>query len=183
MNKFNVGNLLVADPFLNDINFGRSVVILTEVSDNSAMGFILNKPYSKKLNQLIDGVEHHQFTIYKGGPVQEDTLHFLHNRPDLIENGHKICDSIFWGGDFENALSLIKDGFLTPNDIRFFIGYSGWDKLQLEEEFESNSWFLHSAKQHFVFHKNSQFLWKDVLLDMGGEFSKMVNYPIDPQLN
>jgi putative transcriptional regulator len=183
VNKFNAGNILVADPFLKDVNFGRSVVILTDVDNDAALGFILNKTYPKKLHQFIDGVDFTSFPIYNGGPVQQDTLHFLHNRPDLITDGNKIIDGIFWGGDFDNVISLIKDGILTPFDIRFFIGYSGWDKHQLNEEFDANSWFLHQAKSQFVFNKNHETLWKDVLFDIGNEFAKFVNYPIDPQLN
>lgn len=183
MKKFNAGYLLVADPFLKDANFSRSVVLLTEVENNMAMGFLLNKLYPKKLEDLVEEFNDIHFPIYNGGPVQQDTLHFLHNRQDLIDDGNEIAEGIYWGGNFELALSLVKDRILTPRDIRFFIGYSGWDKNQLEQEFDENSWLLHRGKSKFIFHHYCDNLWKEVLNDMGAEFSKLSNYPIDPQLN
>lgn len=183
MNTYKTGQILVAHPFLKDDNFSRSIVLLADVAKSAAMGFILNKPFFRNLNDLIVDLDAIHFPVYNGGPVQQDTLHFLHKRPDLIDDGNKICEHVFWGGNFELALSLVKDGILTPRDIRFFLGYSGWDEDQLHQEFKENSWLLHDGKSKFVFHHNNSTLWKDVLYDMGTAFSKFANYPIDPQLN
>ncbi len=40
------------------------------------------------------------------------------------------------------SLSLINEKKVTSNDIRFFLGYSGWDGNQLEKELQSNSWVV-----------------------------------------
>ena len=53
-----------------------------------------------------------------------------------------FTENIFWGGDFKTVVDVINDGRLNENDIRFFLGYSGWDANQLENELNSNSWIL-----------------------------------------
>lgn len=177
------GKLLIADPFLRDPNFMRSVVFICEHKVEGSFGFVLNRRYEQLLGELIVGVEMSTFPVYYGGPVQIDTIHFLHHRPDLIPGGVTVTDGIVWGGDFEAILELLKANELTERDIRFFIGYSGWAKGQLEEEMKLKSWITGEASRKLVFPSNVDNTWKDALKQLGGEYGQMVNYPIDPQLN
>jgi len=78
----------------------------------------------------------------------------------------------------EYANNLLKN-----NDIRFFIGYSGWGNRQLEEELKEKSWIMSRPSCRMTFENNPAHLWKDALKNLGGEYSQMANYPIDPQLN
>jgi len=183
MNIIESGILLVSDPFLKDPNFLRSVILICEHEAEGSLGFVLNKQYTKNLNQLIEGVDGLHFPVFLGGPVQTDALHFLHTKPRLIEGGLNIINGVYWGGNFEQALDLMKSKKITPRDIRFYLGYSGWSIGQLDAEVAEKSWLLHKAERQFIFHHNADTLWKDVVKDMGGEFKQLVNYPIDPQLN
>ena len=183
MNEVTPGTLLISDPFLKDPNFLRSVVLICEHQKEGSFGFVLNKLYNQTLGELMTDLDSFNYPVYYGGPVQIDTLHFLHRRPDLIEGGVLVVDNIYWGGNFEQVIVYLKDGLLKPNEIRFFIGYSGWGEGQLEDELKERSWITHEASKKIVFHKNASFVWKDALLDMGGEYAMLVNYPIDPQLN
>ena len=177
------GKLLIADPFLRDPNFMRSVVFMCEHKDEGSFGFVLNRRYDHFLGELINGVETSNFPVYYGGPVQVDTIHFLHQCPQLIEGGVEVTDQIYWGGDFETVVQLIKSNRLTSNDIRFFIGYSGWGEGQLEEEMKLKSWITAEGTRKLIFSVNADNVWKDALKQLGGEYVQMVNYPIDPQLN
>ncbi len=177
------GILLISDPFLKDPNFLRTVVLLCEHQPEGSLGFILNKRYEQTIGELMTDLEDCNFPVYYGGPVQKDTIHFLHQRPDLIEDGHNIIDGIYWGGDFTEVVELIKLKKISQNDIRFFIGYSGWGEQQLENELQEKSWITREAIRQLVFHKNTDAIWRDALKDLGGEYSMMTNYPIDPQLN
>ncbi len=177
------GILLISDPFLKDPNFLRTVVLLCEHQTEGSLGFILNRLFPQTIGDLISGLEECNFPVYYGGPVQKDTIHFLHKRPDLIEEGIEIIDGIYWGGDFGEVVELIKEKKLLQNDIRFFLGYSGWGEQQLENELKEKSWITREAMRKLVFHKNTDAIWKDALIDLGGEYSQMTNYPIDPQLN
>lgn len=177
------GKLLIADPFLRDPNFMRSVVFMCEHKDEGSFGFVLNRRYEQLLGDLIAGLETSDFPVYYGGPVQVDTIHFLHQRPDIIPGGAEIIDGIFWGGDFETIIELLKDNQLTERDIRFFIGYSGWGEGQLDEEMKIRSWITGDATRKLIFPSNVDNTWKDALKQLGGEYVQMINYPIDPQLN
>ncbi len=183
MNKLQSGMLLVSDPFLKDPNFLRSVVLICEHNNEGCFGFVLNNKYEKNLNELVENLDDIHFPVYQGGPVHLNTLHFLHTKPLLITGGLHIIDNIYWGGNFNKVLELISTRQIKPKDIRFYLGYSGWSEGQLEEEVEQKSWMLHPAKRNFVFHLNTNNLWKDVLNDMGGDYKLLGNYPKDPQLN
>lgn len=177
------GLLLISDPFLKDPNFLRTVVLLCEHQQEGSLGFVLNKKFGQTIDELIPDLEGYKLPVFYGGPVQPDTIHFLHQRPDLIEGGFFITDGIYWGGDFEQVVSLITNQALSSKDIRFYIGYSGWGEGQLAEELKGKSWITREGLKKLVFHFNPDLIWKDALKDLGGEYTQMINYPIDPQLN
>jgi putative transcriptional regulator len=177
------GKLLIADPFLKDPNFMRTVVFMCEHKDEGSFGFVLNKKHDQHLGELLQGYETSTFPVYYGGPVQLDTLHFLHQRPDLIPGGFEVINGIYWGGDFEAVLDLMKGDELTEKDIRFFIGYSGWGEGQLDEEMKIKSWITTDGTKRLIFRSNIDDTWKDSLKQIGGDYVQLINYPIDPQLN
>ena len=72
------GILLIADPFLKDPNFLRTVVFICEHQDGGTMGFVLNKQYNRTLDELMTDFEGCHIPVYSGGPVQTDSIHFLH---------------------------------------------------------------------------------------------------------
>ena len=136
------GKLLIAEPSLTgDVSFNRSVVLLAEHNDEGSVGFILNKPLNYSMNDLVDEIEV-PFPVFNGGPVEQDNLYFIHKVPDLIPNSVEISDGIYWGGDFEITVMLVNSGKISQKDIRFFLGYSGWASLQLDQELDSKSWIV-----------------------------------------
>jgi putative transcriptional regulator len=177
------GVLLIADPFLKDPNFIRTVVFLCEHQTEGSFGFVLNKAYEYSLNELIQGLDDLSIPVFYGGPVQMDTIHFLHECPDKISGGYEIVDGVFWGGDFETTIEQIRKGKIPLNKIRFYIGYSGWGSGQLAEEIKEKSWLSVKANRSLVFHKKTEEIWKEALKQLGGDYEMMVNFPIDPQLN
>jgi putative transcriptional regulator len=177
------GILLIADPFLKDPNFLRTVVFLCEHNEDGCFGFVVNKSYSNTLEELVEEADGVTLPVYYGGPVQVNTIHFLHQYPEQIPNGTEVLNGIYWGGDFDKAIDLVKSGKIDSNKIRFFIGYSGWEAGQLEDELKEKSWITANASRNLVFHKNTDEIWKDALRQMGGDYEMMINFPIDPQLN
>ncbi len=177
------GKILIADPFLKDPNFMRTVIFICEHQQEGSFGFVLNKPYDQNIGELLVDLEEYDFPVYFGGPVQLDTVHFLHNCPELIHGGFEVIEGIFWGGDFQEVVQLIKAGKLSAKDIRFFIGYSGWSEGQLVAEMKEKSWITSDGTRELIFIKNIKDTWKVALKNLGGEYVQMVNYPIDPQLN
>jgi putative transcriptional regulator len=183
MIELSPGALLIADPFLKDPNFMRTVVLLTEHQDEGTIGFVLNRQYENTLDELLPEVGAFKLPVYYGGPVQMNTIHFLHRYPDQIKGGIEVIKGIYWGGDFDSVIELINNGNADPGKIRFFIGYSGWSSGQLANEMKEKTWLTANAINKLVFHPNAEEIWKDSLKHLGGEYEMMINYPIDPQLN
>ena len=176
------GLLLLAEPFMADPNFKRSVVFICEKQKSGSVGFILNRPMPLKLSEAVEDIVNFDATLYYGGPVQTDTLHFIHNVPEL-EGSIKIIEGLYWGGNFEALKAMINSGQVSPENFRFFLGYSGWDMTQLDSEMEENSWIAHPANAAHVFKVKPDKLWREVLVEKGGEYAMMVNFPEDPSLN
>jgi putative transcriptional regulator len=177
------GILLIADPFLKDPNFLRTVVLLCEHNADGTIGFVLNRQYKNTIDELIPELDGHQLPVYYGGPVEETSIHFLHQYPDEIPGGQEVMKGVYMGGDFEILINLIKDSVIDTNKIRFFIGYSGWSSGQLKEEIDEKTWLTVKANRKLVFQTNYEQIWKDALKHLGGDYEMMVNFPIDPQLN
>jgi putative transcriptional regulator len=177
------GMLLIAEPFLKDPNFMRTVVLLCEHQDEGSFGFVLNRDYEYTLEELIPDLTGMDQPVYIGGPVQKDTLHFLHQYPEAIPGGFEVADGIYWGGDFELAIQGLRDSRFERDKIRFFIGYSGWTGGQLDLELKEKSWLVTPARQNLVFPAKPDQVWKDSLRKMGGDYEMMINYPVDPSLN
>ena len=177
------GILLIADPFLKDPNFMRTVVFLTEHGKEGTVGFVINRQFENTLDELIPEIEGHKLPVYYGGPVQPNTIHFLHRYPDKVPGGIEVMKGIYWGGDFDSVVDLINNGNLDEEKIRFYIGYSGWNAGQLEDEMKEKTWLTVEAARHLIFHSDAEQIWKDSLKHLGGEYEMMINFPIDPQLN
>lgn len=177
------GILLISDPFLKDPNFKRTVVLLCEHKEEGSFGLVLNRLFDHTLDQLITESEGHKVPVYYGGPVQMDTLHFLHQLPEDVPGGQEIATGIYWGGNFERVMNLLTSGMLDLTKIRFYLGYSGWGSGQLHDEMNEKTWLTVNATRKLVFQTNTDEIWKDALRSMGGQYEQLIHYPIDPQLN
>lgn len=177
------GTLLIANPFLKDPNFSRTVIFLCENTEQGTFGFVLNKQFSTNLNKLIPDLGMPAFPVFSGGPVQPDSLHFLHQYPDLISGGEEVFDGVYWGGNFESLQIHLKNNDISTDKIRFFIGYSGWTEGQLDMEMKEDSWITVKATRKLIFETSATETWKESLNFLGGDYKLMANYPIDPQLN
>ncbi len=177
------GTLLIAEPFLKDPNFMRSVIMLCRHSEEGTFGFVLNKMYEHTLDDLITDMEGFPVPVFTGGPVQMDTIHYLHQCPDLIPESQHVSGDIYWGGNFETVKLLIKTESIDLNKIKFFIGYSGWESGQLENELSEKTWLVTTTTSSLVFSTPYENIWKEGLKQLGGKFELMINFPIDPQLN
>lgn len=178
------GKLLVAEPSLTgDVSFNRSVVLLAEHNQEGSVGFILNKPLDYNICDLVTEIKI-PFQVFNGGPVEQDNLYFIHKVPHLIENSVEISDGIFWGGDFETTVELINNEVITEQDIRFFLGYSGWGSQQLDQELSSKSWVVvQNEYESGILEKSSIAFWKEKMVELGGDYLLWSNAPENPSLN
>lgn len=178
------GNLLVAEPsIIGDLSFNRSVVLLADHNDEGSVGFILNKPLRYTIHDLIPEISA-TFKIYNGGPIEQDNLYFIHNIPQLISGSIEIATGIYWGGDFEQTKSLINEGKVSRNNIRFFLGYSGWDAEQLQNELDAHTWIISENElQNKIIGKSPSDFWREKIIEQGGEYLIWSNAPENPIYN
>ncbi len=177
------GDFLIAEPFLGDPNFERSVVFLCESNELGAFGLVVNQETQLKLGDVLDEDIYHDFPLFLGGPVENNTLHFLHRRPDLISNGVLIKENLYWGGDFEQVKTCLNLNQIGTDEIRFFAGYSGWGEEQLKDELEQKAWIVTTTDADFLFTTPAGSFWREILRQMGGEYRSIAHYPVDPTLN
>lgn len=178
------GTLLVSEPFMIDPNFKRSVVLLTEFEINGAVGFVLNQKSNLVLSDLISDIKCDDFPIFIGGPVENDSLHFLHRCYDKIKSGIKIREGLFWGGNFETLKILLQNNRINTDEIKFFIGYSGWGAGQLESEMKQNSWMVADKfDSEVVFVEDEENLWREVVVGLGPKYAHIANFPENPRWN
>lgn len=176
------GRILISEPLLSDTYFKRSVVLLAEHSSEGAVGFVLNKPIEVPLNDVLDDFPALDADVYVGGPVAKDTIHFLHTLGEMIPDTMKIKDNIYWGGDFDALKELIGLGVVKPNQVRFFLGYSGWSPNQLEEEIENNAWVVSEMDTEKIMHADEK-IWKETLNELGKKYKVWSNIPENPAMN
>lgn len=179
-----VGRILISEPFMLDPNFKRSVIYLTQYDENGATGFVLNHRNEGVFGDFIPEVPYSEQPVFTGGPVANDTLHFLHTKPELIAEGMEVVDGLYWGGDFEPIKEMAKANQLNPDEVKFFVGYSGWAAGQLEAELNENVWIVAElADFSLIFTQTESELWKQAVRGLGDRYAHIANFPENPLLN
>jgi putative transcriptional regulator len=176
------GRILISEPLLSDTYFKRSVVLITEYSDKGAIGFVLNKTLDMPLAEMLVGFPNFKTTIGIGGPVEKDTIHFLHSLGEMIPNSIHVADDIYWGGDFDTLKELISTGIVTSGQVRFFLGYSGWSPNQLDNEIKENAWLVTKIESSKIMSADKDF-WKKTLDKLGEKYKVWSNIPENPAMN
>ncbi|MEM9991368.1 MAG: YqgE/AlgH family protein [Bacteroidota bacterium] len=177
------GNVLLAEPFMRDGNFKRAAIFLCEHNEDGSLGFVMNKPLNMQVNELIADFPAFEAEVYFGGPVQTDTIHYIHDVGNLLEGSTKVVEGVYWGGNFSKLKFLISSGLIKPENIRFFVGYSGWSSGQLWEEMLQQSWVLSQMHANYLFKSKAAMLWEEVMNHKGGTFSVIARMPNQPTWN
>ena len=188
--KPSLGGIIVAEPFMANPHFKRSAVLITEFDQCGTRGFIFNKITDKSVNEAIDEFPFIDTQLYFGGPVEDDTLYYVHTIGKKLENSVMLGENLWWGGNYDQLLFLIDTKQVRPNQIRFFAGYAGWEPHQLEFEISEKSWIVHQSSpsiradvKKWIFDYAPENLWGDVLRSMGDKYKLLANFPSDPNLN
>ncbi|MFZ5551783.1 MAG: YqgE/AlgH family protein [Bacteroidota bacterium] len=177
------GKILISEPFLDDDFFKRSVVLLCEHNEEGSFGFVLNNFVDINLHELIDELPDVKMRISVGGPVKNDNLYYIHTLGEKIPGSLEVMKGIYMGGSYDVMKEAISNGEVKSGQLRFFVGYSGWDRGQLEKELEMSAWLVARADAEDVMNTDIDDLWKKILTGMGKEYSAIANFPDDPTLN
>ncbi len=166
--KIQTGGFLLAEPFMWDSHFRRAVVVLTEHGEHGTHGFMLNKPIGIALNDVLASFPKFDAEVHYGGPVATDTLHFIHTAGDLLSQSHKVRNGLWWGGDLDELVFLVRNDMITPNDVRFFVGYTGWSPGQLYGELADGAWLTDDGDLNYIFKSRTRQMWREILHNRNG---------------
>ncbi len=177
------GRILIAEPFLPGTYFNRSVILLVAYGKKGAVGFILNKKVDVAIDELLPGFPDVDVDVYLGGPVATDSVYFIHKFGEKIPGSIHVLGDLYWGGDFEILKQKVKAGVVDLADIRFFVGYSGWDSGQLEQEIKEDSWLVNDVDEEAVMRELDEASWGDFVKKVGYRYSIWENFPENPAMN
>lgn len=176
------GKLLLSEPFMSDSFFKQAVVLLADKNDKGALGFILNKPVGYYVHELIQGFPEFDAPVYFGGPVDSNSLFFIHKAPEKVKGGNKIANGWYFGGDFDEVKTLVKLGLVSIEDVRFFAGYSGWEAGQLDFELDDDAWLVSDDLQNTM-DLNPDSMWNELMRKSNSKLAIWSNLPENPLLN
>jgi len=177
------GRILIAEPFLPGSYFSRSVIFLVAYSDKGSVGFILNKEIDFNIQDVFPDFPDFEAKVFLGGPVSNDSIYYIHTLGEKIPGSINVLGNLYWGGDFDALKTQILAGLILPNDIHFFLGYSGWDAGQLEEELKEDSWLVTDIDESEVMRDFDEVSWTDFVKKAGERYSIWEHYPENPTLN
>jgi putative transcriptional regulator len=176
------GQLLLASPALFDPNFRRTVVLVTEHTEEGAAGLVLNRPSETAVADAVPDLlplVPDEERVYVGGPVQESAVLVLAEFDDPEEAALLVVDDVGFvpgDGDFDLLAGATRR-------VRVFAGYAGWGPGQLEAEVEESSWIVGSSPAPELFPEPEDDLWARILRDKGGVYRVVALMPEDPSLN
>lgn len=177
------GDILLSEPFLMDNHFTRSVILICEHNAEGTFGLILNSTLELNMTDLIESFPKIDSPVGMGGPVDQNQLFFLHKHGELT-GCDPITKDLFMGGDYDELQDFILKGTIKAEDIRFFVGYSGWGENQLKMELKERSWIVITPTEDTDFFTvDDDHLWKRLVQNHGGKYARMADYPINPADN
>ncbi len=177
------GLILLAEPFMLDPNFTEAAVLLCEHTELGTTGFILNRPLDIHIRELLPDFPDFRAPVFLGGPVQTDTLHFLHRYGHILDDAQEVIPGIYWGGDFNQLHALVEQELIEPQGVRFFIGYSGWGEDQLRMELEHGSWIVADMHPNYLFKSSPQQLWQEIMRNKGSHYEVLADMDTTGMMN
>ncbi|MBW7847509.1 MAG: YqgE/AlgH family protein [Bacteroidales bacterium] len=177
------GRVLLAEPLMDEFWFGRSVVLLIDHTDEGTLGLVMNKLAGISVQQVLGHEAGMDSMIYVGGPVLPNHVYFIHTLGDKVPGSVKVMDGLYWGGEVETIREMMDMGVVQDDQIRFFLGHSGWGPGQLDNELKRNTWVVTEAPCSLLMKTRSHQMWNLLLQRMGPEYDLWRNFPANPDFN
>lgn len=184
--KYGKGSLLIANPVLPDPNFSRTVILLCNHDKQGSFGLIINRTTTLKAPDLfsdIDILNDYNEKIYFGGPVSQSMVFFLCRSSCGIGELDEVCSGVYLGSSWETLEEVYPTIKNPEQNIRFYLGYSGWSGGQLAGEMEQNSWLIQNADEQFIFLDSENMIWPEVINSLGEKYQYLIRAPVNPQWN
>ena len=184
-NTLNVatGDVLISEPFMNDFHFRRSVILIIDNNEEGSLGVIFNKRLTIPFNEIVQGFPEFKADVYLGGPVETDRIFFIHTIGEMIPDSYKISDGLYWSGNVNALKAMIKMDLIKPHEVRFYVGYAGWDSGQLRNELKANTWLVGKFSSKQLLTTIPGKMWKNFVKQMGKRYMLWDKFPVNPSEN
>ncbi len=180
------GSFLIANPVLPDPNFSRTVVLLCNHNEEGSFGLVINRNSGLKSTEVFASSElltGYEGKVFIGGPVAPSQVFYLCRSSRPLPEMEEVCPGVHMGLSWEALEAVLRD-LPNPNeDLRFYMGYSGWGSGQLAGEMDQRSWLTCDATDPFVFTSPEQHIWPGVVQSLGKEYEYLLQAPVDPRNN
>lgn len=177
------GQLILDDGKLRGSFFHRAVILVCQHDEGGAFGLVLNRETDNKVGDALIGAvpgSIGQQPLFLGGPVQKQTLTFLHS--DVFLTEANVMPNLRMDQSLEK-LQELGDAYSPSRQLKIFAGYAGWSPGQLETEMQRDTWLVHPATLDHIFHPQPAELWKLVLEEKGWKYRLMADGPEDLSWN
>jgi len=182
------GMLLAAWPDMLDPNFMHGVILVCQHAPAGAYGVVVNRPSPNTTADLLGDhpvLGQVPFPVHVGGPVEPETMQFLHTVPDEVPGGTCLDGRIWFGGEIEGVARLISADFdRAKRCVRVLVGYAGWGAGQLESELGTGSWLPAPPSDALIFDEAGGVdTWRRVIQSIGGGADGLADLPPDVSWN
>lgn len=182
------GDLLIAEPFLDEDYFSRAVVAVIDYEKGGeATGVVLNNRAVCALADVFKQVSRSvDVPLYVGGPLGYDRLYFIHTLgADVLAGARPFAPGLYLGGDFDCMIDYVNSGYPVDGVVRFFVGYSGWAKGQLEDELKNEVWAVSGMpdRADSVLTGSGDEFWRKAVGRLGGPYRSWLLIPHDVRSN
>ena len=177
------GNVLISEPFMNDFHFRRSVILIIDHNEEGSLGVIFNKRLTIPFNEIVQGFPEFKADVYLGGPVETDRIFFSHTIGEMIPDSYKISEGLYWSGNVNALKAMIKMDLIKPHEVRFYVGYAGWEGGQLRNELKANTWLVGKFSTKQLLTTIPGKMWKNFVRQMGKRYMLWDKFPVNPSEN
>ena len=181
--KVSIGDVLISEPFLDDFYFRRSAILIVDHNDEGSFGVVINKRLNIPFNDIIMGFPKFDAEVYLGGPVDTDRVFFIHTIGEMIPDSHKIMSGLYWSGNINALKAMIKNDLIKPHEVRFYVGYAGWDGGQIRKELEANIWVVGKFSTKEILHTKPGKMWSTFVNKLGNKYILWNKFPVNPSDN
>ena len=181
--KVSIGDVLISEPFLNDFYFRRSAILIVDHNEEGSFGVIINKRLNIPFNDIIMGFPKFDADVYLGGPVDTDRVFFIHTIGEMIPDSHKIMSGLSWSGNINALKAMIKNDLIKSHEVRFYVGYAGWEGGQIRKELQANTWVVGKFGTKELLHTSPNKMWSDFVNRLGNKYILWNKFPLNPSDN
>jgi putative transcriptional regulator len=177
------GQLILDGGKLHGTFFHRTVVLICRHDREGAFGLILNRATERTVGEALvanlpAGVKDRP--LFVGGPVQPQTLSFLHSDKVLLEANVMLNLNV---GHSMDVLMDLGDSASETQKLKLFAGYAGWAAGQLDDELARQDWLVHPASLELIFSPGPEQLWRGILGQKGFKNRLLADSPDDLSWN